>query len=446
MSTGIHARFKQPNGLPFVVSDRKLPSPAPSPLKRSRSIALLALAIFALIYYASRPHAPSTTEALDGTDWSKFAYSQYATDSATLCNAVMVFEALDRLGSKADRVLLYPEQWDLTVEGPKDRDSQLLNLAKDTYNVKLHPVQLLAIAGSSEPGTFDHPNETFDTSITKLLAFNLTSYSRVLHLDNDITLLQPLDELFLLPPTPIAMPRAYWLPQGILTSFLLLVTPSSAELSHLLSTLVDWRSSETSISAARTPSSSQTIDMDLLNYRFGSSALVLPHRPYALLTGEFRKQKHTDYLGAPENIESWDPERVMREAKLVHFSDWPLPKPWIMWPWEAVSEMQPDCMGTRRGSAGGGSCREREIWKELYEGFRERRKEICKLLSVPAPEWRLLKKGIERAEGKAEVKKDKEIEKEAEDGEKNVAGKKENKKNDDGDSNDGEQKKEADEG
>ncbi|KAF2233329.1 glycosyltransferase family 8 protein [Viridothelium virens] len=446
MSTGIHARFKQSNSLPFVDSDRKHPSLAPSPLKRSRSIALLALAIFALIYYASRPHAPSINEVPDVTDWSKFAYSQYATDSATLCNAIMVFEALDRLGSKADRVLLYPQQWDLTVEGPKDRDSQLLNLAKETYKVKLHPVQLLAVAGSAEPGTFDHPNETFDTSITKLLAFNLTSYSRVLHLDNDITLLQPLDELFLLPPTPIAMPRAYWLPQGILTSLLLLVTPSTSELSHLLSTLVDWRSSETSALTTRTPSS-QTIDMDLLNYRFGSSALILPHRPYALLTGEFRKQKHTDYLGAPEEIESWDPERVMREAKLVHFSDWPLPKPWIMWPWEAVSEMQPDCVGTRRGSIAGGSCREREIWKELYEGFRERRKDICKLLSVPAPEWRLLKKGIERAEEKAEAKKDKENEKEAEDGEKSVAGKKDNdKKSSDGDSNDREQNEKADEG
>jgi hypothetical protein len=87
-------------------------------------------------------------------NWSQFAYSLYATDSTTLCHALLVFDALARLGSKADRVLFFPEQWDTVVSSSKDRDSQLLVLARDTYNVKLHPIQLLS-AQSRTKGTSD---------------------------------------------------------------------------------------------------------------------------------------------------------------------------------------------------------------------------------------------------------------------------------------------------
>jgi hypothetical protein len=127
-------------------------------------------------------------------------------------------------------------------------------------------------------------------------------------------------------------------------------------------------------------------DMELINERFEDSALVLPHRPYALLTGEFRRHDHDTYLGGPE--EKWDAEKVLKEAKLVHFSDWPLPKPWIMWPTQGLEEMQPDCGGSHEGS-----CPERRIWKNIYDDFRHRRRDICKLLSVPAPDWHAIKGG-----------------------------------------------------
>jgi hypothetical protein len=125
---------------------------------------------------------------------------------------------------------------------------------------------------------------------------------------------------------------------------------------------------------------SHRYDMELINERFGDSALVLPHRPYALLSGEFRAHNHSAYLG--NTWESWDADKALQEAKLVHFSDWPLPKPWIMWPHEGLVAMQPDCGGSHEGT-----CRERVVWKGLYDSFRQRRRDICKLLSVPAPEW-----------------------------------------------------------
>jgi alpha-N-acetylglucosamine transferase len=210
------------------------------------------------------------------------------------------------------------------------------------------------------------------------MAFSLTSYDRVIALDSDITLLSSLDELFALPPTPIALPRAYWyetLPWP-LTSLLMVIKPDVDEFERFKDV----------ITGGGVPAlvGAHKFDMEMVNDRFEHSAMVLPHRPYALLTGEFRRSNHSAYLG--NTFEAWDPEKILKEAKLVHFSDWPLPKPWIMWPAQGLAEVQPDCGGSHDGT-----CAERVIWKRLYDDFRQRRKDICRLLSVPAPDWHSIK-------------------------------------------------------
>ena len=224
---------------------------------------------------------------------------------------------------------------------------------------------------------------SWSTSITKLRAFELGEYDRVLHLDSDITLLQNLDELFLLPSTPIAMPRAYWSEEKHkpLTSLLMLIEPNPLEFRNFIDILMSWRM-KPNFQVGR------NYDMDLLNHRFGSSAMVLPHRPYAMLTAEFRASDHSAYLGTtngPRDRYSkyeWDADRALAEAKLVHFSDWPLPKPWVMWPQEGLAEMQPGCEGKERG------CRDRAVWKELYSDFRKRRKDLCRILRTTKPSLR----------------------------------------------------------
>jgi len=216
------------------------------------------------------------------------------------------------------------------------------------------------------------------------MAFSLAYYDRVIALDSDITLLSSLDELFLLPTTPIAMPRAYWydtMPWP-LTSLLMVIKPDLSEFQRFRE-IIAGGGDATLVNAHK-------FDMELINDRFEHSALVLPHRPYALLSGEFRRHNHSAYLG--NTFEAWDAEKVLREAKLVHFSDWPLPKPWIMWPMDGLAEMQPDCGGSHEGT-----CAERRIWKDLYGDFRQRRKDICRLLSVPAPEWHRIKGGEHEA-------------------------------------------------
>jgi len=356
-----------------------------SPRRHRRSWPYLGFGLLVLIWWMW----PAST----AVDWSRYAYVTYATNDANMCNAFMMFESLHRLGSKADRVLLHNPQWIDRAQGGMDRNAQLMSLAAKRYNVKLRPARLLDERGEHTEVTSDGMS-TWDTSVTKLRAFELTEYDRVLHIDSDSTILQHMDELFLAPKAPIAMPRAYWTDEVVgrwpLTSLMMLIEPNPLELRGMLDTLRSWWMDQS-------PDKTHGYDMELLNQRFGASAMVLPHRPYALLTSEFRNTDHSAYLGtinAPAPMRhKWDPDAVLKEAKLVHFSDWPLPKPWVMWPHDAVTEIQPNC--TKMGSDSYQySCREREIWKDLYNDFRKRRKDHCRLLSATAPNWPSWKKTV----------------------------------------------------
>ena len=153
---------------------------------------------------------------------------------------------------------------------------------------------------------------TWAESYTKFLAFNQTEYERILHLDSDSTVLQSMDELFLIQPAFVAMPRAYWLgfDDRVLSSQLLLLQPSGYEFNRLME-ITD-------------KAGGGSYDMDILTDLYKDYAMVLPHRPYDLLTGEFKGTEHSKYIGDPDV--QWDPDAIMKELKFLHFSDWPLPK------------------------------------------------------------------------------------------------------------------------
>lgn len=76
------------------------------------------------------------------TDWSKFAYVQYATVVDYLCNSVLIFASLNETDSKADRVLLYPDSWSADVSQSSSVQTRLLALARDEYNVILKPIKV----------------------------------------------------------------------------------------------------------------------------------------------------------------------------------------------------------------------------------------------------------------------------------------------------------------
>ena len=250
----------------------------------------------------------------------------------------MIFDSLSRLGSRADRVLFYPQEWDLEIESGSDRDSQLLVKARDEYGVKLEPS---------------------DGAGMKYLAWGLTSYDRVISLDSGATVRKNLDGLFLIPKAPVALVRAYWeLPQTKkLTDLFVLLEPSESEQQQLMI-------------AARSESRGTTGgEEDVVNKFYADSAMVLPHREYGLLSLEFRVEDHGSYVG--NTVEKWDPDKVMREASLVFFTDDPLPKPWIMWPHNLIGDIMPKC---KTGELGNDDCRDKKIWSDLYDDFRRRRK------------------------------------------------------------------------
>lgn len=171
-----------------------------------------------------------------------------------------------------------------------------------------------------------------------------------------------MDELFLLPSTPVAMPRAYWLKpeDNILSSQLVLIEPSDSEFLR--------------INKAIKEKEEQDFDMEIVNNLYKHNCFVLPHRPYNLLSGEFRGHNHSRYLGS--DTEAWDPERILAEVKLLHFSDWPYPKPWIKASDGQTKDRMPTC---HVGLNGKEDCRAQKVWLWLYEDFRERRKVVSHL-------------------------------------------------------------------
>jgi hypothetical protein len=131
----------------FDIPDESCLTVVKRELRRVRTWVVL-LVFFVLIKWMRRtppPPPPLPHIHYDEVDWSRFAYTQYATSETYLCNCVMVFEALHRLGSRADRLLFYPKEWDLVIDGDSDRISQLLVLAKDQYNVQMVPVAIEGI-------------------------------------------------------------------------------------------------------------------------------------------------------------------------------------------------------------------------------------------------------------------------------------------------------------
>lgn len=112
-----------------------------------------------------------------------------------------------------------------------------------------------------------------------------------------------MDELFTLPPTPVAMPHAYWLgcDKNMLTSALLIVQPSEFEYNRI----------GRSISAAK----SNEYAKEVMNTLYQGGALILPHPPNIMLTSELQGLNHTGYLGNRKEI--WDPDAVMRKLKLT---------------------------------------------------------------------------------------------------------------------------------
>ena len=131
----------------FDIPDESIVSIGKRQVRRKRTwvILLVLLIVIKWLLRARPPPPPLPHINYDKVDWSRYAYTQYATSETYLCNCVMVIEALQRLGSRAERILFYPKEWDLIIQDESDRISQLLVWAKDEYHVQLVPVTIEGI-------------------------------------------------------------------------------------------------------------------------------------------------------------------------------------------------------------------------------------------------------------------------------------------------------------
>lgn len=201
--------------------------------ERAGPAAVVAFILIVILYYGSGSLG-TTSRLLSGfggrhvelagdVRWSNFAYCTYATETSHLCNSLMLLESLYRVNSKADRLLIYSNEWDVSDE--QSAEARLLRKARDKYGVHIQAVQLLREDDVSDP--------TWAAGFTKWLAFNQTQYKRVITLDSDGTILRSMDELFLMPAAPVALPRAYWLNDS-LSAQVALVQPSATAFAHIL--------------------------------------------------------------------------------------------------------------------------------------------------------------------------------------------------------------------
>lgn len=141
--------------------------------------------------YQRPPQSITSPQTTPEVDWSRFAYTQYVTDRAYLCNSIMIFESLHRLSSKADRVIMFPSHM-LKSDDDDREDARLLLGARDKYNVTLVPITIqhkdtaegmLPVPGITfatiltdrqRPGLIPSPSSLFSTRL------NTVAYSRLI--------------------------------------------------------------------------------------------------------------------------------------------------------------------------------------------------------------------------------------------------------------------------
>lgn len=212
-------------------------------------------------------------------------------------------------------------------------------------------------------------DSTWRDSLTKFHSFALTEWTRVLAFDSDTLVLNSMDHYFLSPLAPIAVPRAYWLTDKdanissqVLGSHVMLLEPNDGR----YRTIMDEAKQ------------SGEFDMEVLNQLFNTSAMILPHRRLALLTGELRKTDHSKYL-APDVDEEWNAMAEVSRSVLVHFSDWPLPKPWKHRTDKQFQDMMPDCPDGDVGRPDRPPCADRMMWTSFYEDYDDSKKRYCSI-------------------------------------------------------------------
>jgi hypothetical protein len=95
----------------------------------------------------------------------------------------MLLDALQRSGTQADRIMLFPDYWKVPKGTGAEyglEGSRFPARVRDEYGAKLVPIKLQSLPNNEPKG--------WEYSYNKLLAFNQSQYKRVISLDSHATL------------------------------------------------------------------------------------------------------------------------------------------------------------------------------------------------------------------------------------------------------------------
>ncbi|KAJ3047879.1 hypothetical protein HK097_011087 [Rhizophlyctis rosea] len=269
------------------------PAAIPANIPRTTKLRfIIALCVCALLFSAhlvvnQRYPVPDVQTALPK---QRFAYVTYVTSEEYVCTTLVMFDSLLAAGKRKDVDLVA-----LVTQGISVNSTARIE-GLGARIVKVDVIRTL------------RGDETWKESLTKMFAFKLIEYERIILMDADGIILKPLDFLFDLPPYFLYAPRAYWLSDVTLTSILYVIQTSEA----LYTTQYD-------ILKAAEAISKPVYDMDIANEAFAKTAALLPNG-IAILNGDF---KRSPSVKAPSHL-FWNVSRLAEEVKYVHWSESPM--------------------------------------------------------------------------------------------------------------------------
>ncbi|KAJ3181724.1 hypothetical protein HDU87_000742 [Geranomyces variabilis] len=260
------------------------------------------------------------------------AYVFYVTSDTYACACMVLVASIKKAGKRADIGLVAL----VTASVSKKRLDQLAGVGIRTMEV-----------ASMTTHTTD---PTWRESLTRLAAFKLVEFDRIVVLDADGTVLKSLDFLFDLPSFPIYAPRAYWLDQPFLASTVYVIEPSQA--------LYD---AQVEVIEKASKEGETLFDMDVANRAFKDVASFLPGT-IALLNGDFNQSPLAKSAANPFLTYA----KLWENPYYVHFSESPLGgygKPWS---------------GNNRERRIVSKPHAHPLYRSLFETYWTRQDEFCK--------------------------------------------------------------------
>ena len=272
---------------------------------------------------------------------SQVAHVQVIQSHHTVCNAIIAFADIKLQGSLAQKVLLYPREWDLEIVSGEPVDKhletsmRLINKASAQYGVLLHPIDPIL------DGII-----TFETPYPVEGLLSLTKYNRLLHLQpNGLVLdIEALDAVFAVP----------------MNASIVRFVDTQSDGETLLATLVNpsmttYREVFDSTSASSSASQAQIYATHSIKH-----------------TGTFC---HTSMLRSSSSSSSAQSSFISSGSSMgyMRFSDWEILGPEYDLPssiWHGVSAKYQARM---------------KVWQDLYDRYRQRRMEVCGLDLEPMP-------------------------------------------------------------